>query len=133
MKIPNRNTRSFITSTEDAPGAKIKAWKLAKFVDKAIRSGDIQPTIYVWPNGGPMSWYNYPQKEKALGEDVFIKETVPHIDKTYWTAGTRAGRGIQGFARVEEAQPESCSNTPNSGAQQLWRIRLQIGEADPGE
>jgi len=35
----------------------------------------------------------------AMGEDVFIKELIPHIDKTYRTIARRGGRGIEGFSQ----------------------------------
>jgi endo-1,4-beta-xylanase len=81
------------------PGGEYKSVKLSKFIDKAIRDGKVEPKIYVFPNGGPMSWYNYPQKELAFGEDVFIKETIPHVDKTFRTIAAREGRGIEGFSQ----------------------------------
>ena len=65
----------------------------------AIRTGKIEPVIYVFPNGGPMSWYNYPQFLNGLGEDVFIDETIPHIDKQFRTIARRAGRGLQGYSQ----------------------------------
>ena len=81
------------------PGNEKKSISLANFVHQAVKKGQIQPTIYVFPNGGPMSWYNYPQKENALAEDIFIQELLPHIDTTYRTYGTRAKRGIEGFSQ----------------------------------
>ncbi len=81
------------------PGGEGKSITVATFVDTATKAGTIEPTIYVFPNGGPMSWYNYPQIDNASGEDVFIKETIPHIDATYRTIATRAGRAIEGFSQ----------------------------------
>ncbi|MDF1812396.1 MAG: alpha/beta hydrolase-fold protein [Verrucomicrobiales bacterium] len=114
------------------PGGEYKSTTLVKFIDKAIRNGDIQPTIYVWPNGGPMSWYNYPQKENALGEDIFINETIPHIDKTYRTIATRAGRGIQGFSqggrgttRIMFKYPELWGSTAPGGSGYEPEKRIQ--------
>ena len=80
------------------PGSEAKSIKLAQFVDEAIKAGEIEPTIYVFPNGGPMSWYNYPQIENGSGEDVFVKETIPHIDATYRTLG-KQGRALEGFSQ----------------------------------
>tara|TARA_R110002096_G_scaffold116864_1_gene253304 strand:- start:2768 stop:3700 length:933 start_codon:yes stop_codon:yes gene_type:complete len=77
------------------PGSEAKSIKLAPFVEKAIDAGDIQPTIYVFPNGGPMSWYNYPQIPNGFGEDVFVKELIPHIQKTYRTREL----AIEGFSQ----------------------------------
>lgn len=118
------------------PGGEHKSVKLSKYIDKAIKNGDIQPTIYVFPNGGPMSWYNYPQKELALGEDVFINETIPHIDKTYRTIAKREGRAIQGFSqggrgttRIMFKHPEMwCSTAPGgSGYEPEKRIQENNG------
>lgn len=81
------------------PGSESKSIGLARFVDAAINKGTIEPTIYVFPNGGPMSWYNYPQKENGSGEDVFVNELIPHIDKAWRTTGSAAGRGIEGFSQ----------------------------------
>ena len=81
------------------PGGEHKSIALAAFVDKAIRSGKLRPTLYVFPNGGPMSWYNFPKKENGLGEDVFVNELIPHIDKTYRTIAGRKGRAIEGFSQ----------------------------------
>ncbi|MCB1093135.1 MAG: 1,4-beta-xylanase, partial [Verrucomicrobiae bacterium] len=80
------------------PGGEFKSVTLSRFVDAAVRAGEIAPTIYVFPNGGPMSWYNYPQIENASGEDVFVKELIPHIDATYRTRGQK-GRAIEGYSQ----------------------------------
>lgn len=81
------------------PGSEKKSIRLASYVAEAIESGEIQPTIYVFPNGGPMSWYNYPQIDNGSGEDVFISETIPHIDATYRTIADRGGRALEGFSQ----------------------------------
>jgi S-formylglutathione hydrolase FrmB len=81
------------------PGSESKSVSLSKFIDPAIANGDIEPTIYVYPNGGPVSWYNFPEKENGLGEDIFVNELIPHIDATYPTWGTPEGRAIQGFSQ----------------------------------
>lgn len=81
------------------PGAENKAIKLASFVHEAIAEGTIQPTIYVFPNGGPMSWYDMPKMENGMGETVFVKELVPHIDEAYRTWGTREGRALEGYSQ----------------------------------
>ena len=81
------------------PGGEYKMIAIHRFVDAAIRAGKIEPVIYVFPNGGPMSWYNYPRFENGQGEDVFIKETIPHIDKQFRTVARREGRGLQGYSQ----------------------------------
>ncbi len=91
------------------PGSEKKSIKISKFPDEAIKAGTIQPTIYVFPNGGPMSWYNYPQKENASGEDVFVKELIPHIQKTYRTrelAIEGFSQGGRGTTRIMLKYPE---------------------------
>ena len=80
------------------PGNETKSVRLAEPIDAAIRAGKADPMIYVFVNGGAVSHYNYPQK-KSIGEDVFIKELIPHIDKTYRTVAARSGRGLEGFSQ----------------------------------
>jgi endo-1,4-beta-xylanase len=105
------------------PGLEKKSIALSAFIHQAMESGKIQPTIYVFPNGGPMSWYNYPQKENGMGEDVFVKELIPHVDATYRTYGTRAKRGLEGFSqggrgttRIMFKYPELFGSTAPGGS-----------------
>ncbi len=81
------------------PGGEAKAVKLASYVDKAIAAGTIKPTIYVFPNGGPVSWYDMPERKDGLGESVLVRELIPHIDATYRTWGTREGRALEGYSQ----------------------------------
>ncbi len=81
------------------PGAENKAVRLASYVDAAIQKGTIKPTIYVFPNGGPVSWYDMPEMKQGMGESVFVKELVPHIDATYRTWGTSEGRALEGYSQ----------------------------------
>jgi endo-1,4-beta-xylanase len=81
------------------PGGENKSVRLAGYVDAAVKRGTIKPTIYVFPNGGPVSWYDMPEIKHGLGETVFVKELVPHIDATYRTWGTRAGRALEGYSQ----------------------------------
>lgn len=81
------------------PGGEGKAVQLASYVDQAIAAGTIKPTIYVFPNGGPVSWYDMTDRPDSLGETVFVKELVPHVDATYRTWGTRDGRALEGFSQ----------------------------------
>ena len=50
------------------PGGENKSIALATFVDKAIRAGKLRPTLYVFPNGGPMSWYNFQERKMVLAK-----------------------------------------------------------------
>ena len=91
------------------PGNESKSVKLASFVDTAIEAGEIQPTIYVFPNGGPMSWYNYPNLENGQGEDVLVKELIPHLKKTLRTrefAIEGFSQGGRGTTRIMFRYPE---------------------------
>jgi endo-1,4-beta-xylanase len=40
-----------------------------------------------------------PETKNGLGETVFVKELIPHIDATYRTWGTREGRGLEGYSQ----------------------------------
>ena len=102
-----------------------------------MESKKVQPMIYVFPNGGPMSWYNYPQKENARGEDVFVKEVIPHVDSTYRTYATREKRGLEGFSqggrgttRIMFKYPELFGSVApgGSGYEPEERIRNNQGE-----
>lgn len=81
------------------PGGESKGVRLAAYVDKAVREGVIKPTIYVFPNGGPVSWYDMPDMKNGMGESVFVNELVPHIDATWRTWGTREGRALEGYSQ----------------------------------
>ncbi|MDH3582921.1 MAG: esterase family protein [Phycisphaerae bacterium] len=81
------------------PGSETKSVGLSTFVDRAIRTGKVRPMIYVFVNGGPVSHYNYPQINDGQGEDIFIQELIPHIDRTYRTMAGRSGRAIEGFSQ----------------------------------
>lgn len=81
------------------PGGESKSVRLAAYVDAAIQKGTIKPTIYVFPNGGPVSWYDMPAMTHGMGETIFVKELVPHIDATYRTWGTREGRALEGYSQ----------------------------------
>lgn len=81
------------------PGSEKKMAKMAKYYHEHMKAGAIAPTIYVFPNGGPVSWYNFADRKHGMGEDVFINELIPHIDATYRTIAKREGRAIEGFSQ----------------------------------
>ena len=81
------------------PGSELKSVRLASHFHKHISSGKVPPMIYVFVNGGPVSHYNMPKRKNAMGEDVFVKELIPHVDATYRTIGKREGRGLEGFSQ----------------------------------
>jgi len=80
------------------PGNETLNVGLSKYIHAAITSGKVTPSIYVFVNGGPVSHYNYGEKG-SLAVDVLVKELIPHIDATYRTIASRAGRAIQGFSQ----------------------------------
>lgn len=81
------------------PGSETKSVRLAKQIHQQMESGNVPPMIYVFVNGGPVSHYNMPDRENAMGEDVFVEELIPHIDETYRTVASRKGRGLEGFSQ----------------------------------
>lgn len=80
------------------PGNETKSVGLTETMHQAIVGGLVPPMIYVFVNGGAVSHYNYPARD-SLGEDVFVRELIPHIDGKYRTVPRREGRGIEGFSQ----------------------------------
>ena len=78
------------------PGNESRTIGLAEHVHAAVTSGSVRPVIVVWPNGGRVSWYDHGD---SRGEEVFVREVIPHIDRTYRTIAHRAGRALQGFSQ----------------------------------
>jgi endo-1,4-beta-xylanase len=62
------------------------------------RPGNEARSVYISVNGGELSHYNSEQKN-SNGEDVFIKELIPHIDGKYRTINHRSSRGLEGFSQ----------------------------------
>ncbi|PHS15416.1 MAG: 1,4-beta-xylanase [Blastopirellula sp.] len=80
------------------PGSETKSVKLVPHIHKAMASKKVAPAIYVFVNGGKMSHYNHPESN-SQGEDVFVKELIPHVDATYRTIANRTARGVEGFSQ----------------------------------
>lgn len=113
------------------PGSELKSVRLTTHIHKHISSGAVPPMIYVFVNGGPVSHYNLPDRENAMGADVFVKELIPHIDATYRTIADRAGRGIEGFSqggrgttRIMFKHPHLFSSAAPGGAGQATEKRI---------
>ena len=81
------------------PGSELKSVKLASHFQRHMKDGGVPSMIYVFVNGGPVSHYNMPDRKHGMGEDVFVKELIPHVDATYRTIASRSGRGIEGFSQ----------------------------------
>ena len=104
------------------PGNETKSVRLVRFIDKAMKNGDVPEMIYVFVNGGKVSHYNTPQFN-SLGEDVFVDELIPHIDSHYRTVADRKHRGIEGFSqggrgttRIMFRHPELFSSCAPGGS-----------------
>jgi endo-1,4-beta-xylanase len=67
-------------------------------VDAAIRSGVMAPAIVVLVQGLNTGWYVDAQDGKHPMESVIVKDLIAHIDGTYRTIATRAGRAIEGHS-----------------------------------
>mgnify|MGYP001812946729 CR=1 FL=1 len=87
------------------PGNEAKSIKIADHLVRLRKEHGIEPVIYVFVNGGPVSHYNVPDrigvpgKPDALGADIFVQELIPHIDAKYRTIATRGARGLEGFSQ----------------------------------
>jgi len=67
-------------------------------IDAAIRSGVMPPTIVVLPQGLNQGRWMDSKDGTAPMESVLIKNLIPHIDATYRTIASRAGRAIEGHS-----------------------------------
>ncbi|WP_417385062.1 alpha/beta hydrolase [Gimesia sp.] len=123
------------------PGSETKSVRLAQQMHEHISKGEVAPMIYVFVNGGPVSHYNMADRKNAMGEDVFVKELIPHIDATYRTIADRKGRGIEGFSqggrgttRIMFKYPQLfCSAAPGgAGHSTEKRISEENGQERPG-
>ena len=121
------------------PGNETRSIGLTNYIHDAMSRNRVAPAIYVFVNGGAVSHYNTPDKH-SLGEDVFIKELIPHVDKTYRTIAARRGRALEGFsqggrgtARIMFKHPELfCSAAPGGGGYATEkRISENNGEENP--
>lgn len=113
------------------PGSETKSVQLTRIMHDHISNGRVRPMIYVFVNGGPVSHYNVPDRPKARGADVLIKELIPHIDATYRTIADRNGRGLEGFsqggrgtARLMFRYPELFATGAPGGAGQATEKRI---------
>jgi enterochelin esterase-like enzyme len=65
--------------------------------DRAIAEREIPPMIIVMPDGG-VTFYINDAGGKVRYEDMFIRELIPFIDKTYRTRADREFRGVAGLS-----------------------------------
>lgn len=73
------------------------AW-IAEHLKQAISSGQVQPMIMVFPNGGKKTEYRDWSSQNVLSESMIIHELIPHVDSTYRTVASPRGRMIEGMS-----------------------------------
>ncbi len=113
-------------------GSELRNILLAEDWDRQIRSGRVPPRIYVLVNGGRFGHYDY---DGSLGETAFVRELIPHVDRTYRTVSKRSGRALEGFsaggrgtARIMFKYPEVfCSGAPMGGGHQHEKANSEKG------
>lgn len=72
--------------------------QLFAILDQAIRAGEVPPMILVYAMCGRTSFYADSPDGQVMGETVFIKELIPHVDNTVRTIASREGRAVLGFS-----------------------------------
>lgn len=75
----------------------IQFGEVAQIADEGIENGDFPPVIIVMPSGN-ISWYCNDYKMINPWEDMFIKEFIPAIEKTYRVRSERQFRAISGLS-----------------------------------
>lgn len=65
--------------------------------DRAIATREIPPMIIVMPDA-KITWYINDYRGRERYEDMFIKEFIPYVDKTFRTRAKKEFRGISGLS-----------------------------------
>ena len=113
-------------------GSEVKSIALADPIDDWIRSGEIQPRIFVFVNGGPEGYFDHAD---SRAETSFVRELIPHIDSSYRAIENRRARALEGFsmggraaARIALKYPELfCSAAALSGGHQKEKAMSESG------
>jgi endo-1,4-beta-xylanase len=87
-----------IYNLHGAGGNELHSFADARVLHEGIVSGRWAPMILVLPNGGSYTFYKDSADGKYPAETLIIRELIPHIDATYRTIASRAGRAIEGFS-----------------------------------
>ena len=95
---PEKRFRTVYYLHGGRPGNEAREAFISHYVHEVFKNPSIDPAIYIFVNGGELSHYNSDELN-LYGEDVFIKELIPHIDKVYRTIAKRQGRGLEGFSQ----------------------------------
>lgn len=72
--------------------------QLFGILDQAISKGEVKPMILVYAMCGRTSWYADAPDGTVMGETVFLKELIPHLDATVRTAASAEGRALIGWS-----------------------------------
>jgi enterochelin esterase-like enzyme len=81
----------------DADDGWVQFGEINRLADAAIKDGKIPPMIIVTPDGFT-SFYMNAANGSLNYEDFFIKELIPHIEKTYHVKAEKKYRGIAGLS-----------------------------------
>ncbi|MES2692698.1 MAG: alpha/beta hydrolase-fold protein [Verrucomicrobiota bacterium] len=108
------------------PGGETKSLNMFPTLKRAQETGALPPVIIVFPNGGRLSHYDHGD---AKGEQAFL-ELIKHVDATWRTIPTAAGRAVEGMSQGGRAvgryafkHPELfCSAVAISGGNQREKI-----------
>jgi enterochelin esterase-like enzyme len=71
---------------------------LTRFFDDGIRTGRLPAMIVVFVNGLPRRLWADSKDGASPVETVFIKEVIPHVDRSFRTIAMREGRILEGFS-----------------------------------
>lgn len=94
---PNRRY-PVVYNLHGAGGNELHSFSSARALHDGIVAGRWAPMILVLPNGGSYSFYKDSADGRLPAETLIIRELIPHIDATYRTIATRAGRAIEGYS-----------------------------------
>ena len=87
-----------IYNLHGAGGNELHSFTAVQALHDGIVAGRWPAMIMVLPNGGKNTFYKNSADGKYPAETLIIRELLPHIDATYRTIPTRAGRAIEGFS-----------------------------------
>ena len=71
---------------------------LSQFFRDAMVNGQMPHAIVVMANGLPNSMWCDSKNGTSPVESIFIGELIPHVDRTFRTMASRAGRVVEGFS-----------------------------------
>ena len=109
---PEKRFRTVYYLHGGRPGNEAREAFISHYVHEVFKNSSIDPAIYIFVNGGELSHYNSDELN-SYGEDVFIKELIPHIDKVYRTIAKRQGRGLEGFSQGGRAATRHMFKYPD--------------------